>query len=300
MSDQRAPLIFAGAGRANRCSVTEYAAPSDRRGLEPCGWRMHALRRSGLSGAFGPELTQEASVVGPHELLDEPSAVIEPEDAYEVPSSRPATHCRSTTSRACASRRYAALAAPESRSRNHTPSPSGSGSNPTSSQTRDGSSGPVPATPPSSARGPASSSQGSPSPPATGPRDSGSSPPASGSPWCPASPPRRYRAACAGSRSTTTPAGSGGPSGRRPMTIRAQPRPPWSTPWSRRSVPRRAAVHRIGLIGAVTVRVRPADRWSSESADRHRDHEHDREARDERPLPTQPTVRSCRELKGGR
>ena len=114
------------------------------------------------------------------------------------------------------------------------------GSNLRSSQTRGGSSGPVPATPPSSAHGPASPSQGSPSQPVTGPRDSGSSPPVSGSPWCPASPPRRCRAPCAGSRSTTTPAGSGGPSGRRQMTIRAQPRPPWSTPWRRRSVPRRA------------------------------------------------------------
>ena len=35
--------------------------------------------------AFGAELTEEASVVGPHELLDEPSAVIEPEHAHEVP-----------------------------------------------------------------------------------------------------------------------------------------------------------------------------------------------------------------------
>ena len=42
-------------------------------------------RRSGPSGDFGPELTEEASVVGPHELLDEPSAVIEPEHAHEVP-----------------------------------------------------------------------------------------------------------------------------------------------------------------------------------------------------------------------
>ena len=42
-------------------------------------------RRSGPSGDFGAELTEEASVVGPHELLDEPSAVIEPEHAHEVP-----------------------------------------------------------------------------------------------------------------------------------------------------------------------------------------------------------------------
>ena len=42
-------------------------------------------RRSGPSGDFGPELTEEASVVGPHELLDEPSAVVEPEHVHEVP-----------------------------------------------------------------------------------------------------------------------------------------------------------------------------------------------------------------------
>jgi hypothetical protein len=42
-------------------------------------------RRSGPSGAFGAELAEEASVVGPHELLDEPSAVIEPEHVHEVP-----------------------------------------------------------------------------------------------------------------------------------------------------------------------------------------------------------------------
>ena len=104
---------------------------------------------------------------------------------------------------------------------------------------------------------------------------------------------RVRRAACAGSRSMTTPAGSGGPSGRRPMTIRAQPRPPWSTPWKRRPVPRRATVHRIGLIGLignVTVRAWPADGCSSRSADRHRDDKHDRETRNERALPTQPTV----------
>ena len=40
---------------------------------------------SGASGGFGPELTEEASVVGLDEFLDEPSAVIEPEDADEVP-----------------------------------------------------------------------------------------------------------------------------------------------------------------------------------------------------------------------
>src|SRR4029077_349763 len=42
-------------------------------------------RRSGPSGDFGPELSEEASVIGPHEFLDEPSAVIEPEHAHEVP-----------------------------------------------------------------------------------------------------------------------------------------------------------------------------------------------------------------------
>ena len=42
-------------------------------------------RRWGPSGAFGAELTEEASVVGAHELLDEPSAVIEPEHVHEVP-----------------------------------------------------------------------------------------------------------------------------------------------------------------------------------------------------------------------
>jgi hypothetical protein len=204
-------------------------------------------------------------------------------DERRSPSSQPATDYRATTWRACASPRYAAPAAPGSRSRNYTPSPPGNRSSPASSQTRDGSSGPIPATPPSLAHSPASPSQGSPSQPATGPRDSGSSPPVSGSPWCPASPPRRCRATCAGSRSMTTPAGSGGPSGRRPMTIRAQPRPPWSTPWRKRPVPRRATVHRIGLIGSVTLRVWPADLSSSEFADRHRDDKHDREATDDLP-----------------
>ncbi len=42
-------------------------------------------RRSGPSGDFGPELTEEASVVGPHELLDEPTAGVEPEHVHEVP-----------------------------------------------------------------------------------------------------------------------------------------------------------------------------------------------------------------------
>ena len=42
-------------------------------------------RRSGSSGDFGAELAEEASVVGPHELLDEPSAMIEPEYVHEVP-----------------------------------------------------------------------------------------------------------------------------------------------------------------------------------------------------------------------
>ena len=39
----------------------------------------------GRARDFGAELTEEASVVGPHELLDEPSAVIEPEHVHEVP-----------------------------------------------------------------------------------------------------------------------------------------------------------------------------------------------------------------------
>jgi hypothetical protein len=47
--------------------------------------RHTAAAAIGTSGDFGPELTEEASVVGPHEFLHEPSAVIEPEHAHEVP-----------------------------------------------------------------------------------------------------------------------------------------------------------------------------------------------------------------------
>ena len=42
-------------------------------------------RRSGPSGSFGAELTEEASVVGPHDFLDEPSTVVESEHVDEVP-----------------------------------------------------------------------------------------------------------------------------------------------------------------------------------------------------------------------
>jgi hypothetical protein len=178
----------------------------------------------------------------------------------------------------------------ERHARGTRPTPAGNRSNPTSSQTRGGSSGPVPAAPPSSAHGPASPSQGSPSQPAAGPPGSGPSPPDSGSPWCPASPPRRCRAACAGSRSTTTPAGSGGQSGRRPITIPAQPRPPWSTPWRKRPVPRRATVHQDWPHWQRHREALASRRVQLRIRRRHRDDTHDRQARDERCQRNQPSA----------
>ena len=54
-------------------------------GLPTTSGLMPARRCARPSGGRSPELAEEAPVVGPHELLDEPSALVEPEKAHEIP-----------------------------------------------------------------------------------------------------------------------------------------------------------------------------------------------------------------------
>ena len=59
--------------RGSPCSLV-FGQPITAEATTPGSW----------SGSLGAELAEEAAVVGPDELLDEPTLVVEPEDVHEV------------------------------------------------------------------------------------------------------------------------------------------------------------------------------------------------------------------------
>jgi hypothetical protein len=95
---RRSPKPFGGIKLDTRVTITNFseryakmitrlsAAMAFAERLQTSFWMTQDwVRAIGPSGDFGAELTEEASIVGPHKLLDEPSAIIEPEYAHEVP-----------------------------------------------------------------------------------------------------------------------------------------------------------------------------------------------------------------------